>query len=82
MLFAQDTKSIRGQIVDKDSKYPIIGANIVLIGSNPFIGAASDENGYFSLNGVPLGRASIKISYIGYNDVTLSEILVMAGKEN
>jgi len=82
MTHGQDTKNIRGQVVDKDSKFPIIGANVILLGSDPPIGAKTDENGYFSLLNVPLGRVSIKISYIGYKDAFANDILVIAGKES
>ncbi len=78
---AQDVKNIRGQVVDKDSKYPIIGSNVMIINSDPMIGAKTDENGYFTLVGVPLGRVSIRISYMGYKDAFANDILVIAGKE-
>ena len=76
-----DYQNIRGQIVDKDSKYPIIGATVMVIGSNPIIGTQTDENGYFTLPKVPLGRVSIKISYIGYKDAYANDVLVISGKE-
>jgi hypothetical protein len=79
---AQDLKNIRGQIVDKDSKYPIIGANVMVVNSDPPIGAKTDDNGYFTLENVPLGRASIRISFIGYKDAYANDILIIAGKEN
>lgn len=79
---AQDVKNIRGQVVDRDSKFPIAGANVLLIGSDPPVGVQADTNGYFTLPNVPLGRASIRISYIGYKDAYANDILVIAGKEN
>jgi hypothetical protein len=79
---AQDVKNIRGQVVDRDSKFPIAGANVLLVGSNPPVGVQADTNGYFTLPNVPLGRASIRISYIGYKDAYANDILVIAGKEN
>jgi hypothetical protein len=82
LSYAQDLKNIRGQIVDKDSKFPIIGANILVVNSDPVIGTKTDENGYFTLPGVPLGRVSIRISYVGYKDAYANDILVIAGKEN
>jgi hypothetical protein len=79
---AQDTKDIRGQVVDKDSKYPIIGANITVVNSDPLIGAKTDVNGYFILPNVPLGRVTIRASYIGYKDAYANDILVIVGREN
>lgn len=81
LSYGQDFKNIRGTVVDKDSKYPIIGASVVLLNSNPFNGTTTDLNGNFVLPSVPLGRASIKISYIGYKDAYANDILIIAGKE-
>lgn len=79
-IFAQDKNMIKGQVTDKDSHYPIIGASVVIIGSNPIIGTLTDENGYYQLQ-VPLGRVSIKVSYIGYQDAGANDVLVVAGKQ-
>ena len=35
-------------------------------------------NGFFKLD-VPLGRVSLRISYMGYKDETLNNLLVIAG---
>lgn len=78
---AQDTKNIRGQVIDKDSKHPIMGATVMVLGSTPIIASSTDENGYFTLKNVPLGRVSIKVSMIGYDDAFASDVLVIAGKE-
>ena len=43
----EKTQSIRGQVIDVDSKYPVIGANIVVIDSDPIIGASTDAQGFF-----------------------------------
>ncbi len=81
MLHAQQqTKTIRGQVIDRDSKYPLTGARVVVIDTGTITGTVTDENGYFKLD-VPLGRVSIRISYIGYKDETLNNLQVIAGKE-
>jgi hypothetical protein len=80
-LVAQTTQSIRGSVVDIDSKTPLPGANIIVTTSDPVIGGAADVNGYFTLRNVPIGRHTLKISYIGYETKTLSNIEVTSGKE-
>lgn len=80
LLQAQDTKTIRGQVVDKDSKYPLIGARVVVIDTGTVNGTVTDENGYFKLE-VPLGRVSLRASYVGYNDQSVSNLQVISGKE-
>ncbi|MEI6312986.1 MAG: TonB-dependent receptor [Bacteroidota bacterium] len=78
---AQDTKNVRGQVIDKDSKFPIMGATITLVNSNPIIAVSTDMNGYFTLMNVPLGRVSIKATMIGYKESVASDVLIIAGKE-
>lgn len=78
---AQSTQTIRGVVTDVDSKTPIIGANVVLIGSDPIKGAVTDVNGSFVIPGVTLGYHSIKVSSIGYEEVASTNLLVVAGKQ-
>ena len=80
--FAQNyTQTVRGKIIDTDTKTTLPGANIVIIGSNPIIGTSSDMDGNFKINNVPVGRHSFMISFMGYEEVFLSEILVGSGRE-
>lgn len=72
---------IKGTIVDKQSQSPIPGANIIIVGTNPIKSASSDFDGHFRLTDVPLGRYDLKISYIGYKEIVLPNIVVTAGKE-
>ncbi|MDD5572109.1 MAG: TonB-dependent receptor, partial [Bacteroidales bacterium] len=59
----------------------LFGANIIIPGTNPLIGAITDIDGKFRLEKIPVGRVNLKISYLGYNDVILSNISVNSGKE-
>jgi len=60
--------NITGQIIDAGNGRPIAGANITVDDSD--LGAASDDEGSFSVENVPTG-SSITASVIGYEDVTL-----------
>ncbi|WP_018614761.1 TonB-dependent receptor [Segetibacter koreensis] len=73
-------QTLKGQIVDEISKSPIQGATITLI-SNSSVTAISEKNGFFSLTKVPVGRQSIVISFVGYENQVINEILVTSGKE-
>ena len=68
-------------MVDKITRSPLPGANIIVLGSEPLIGSVSDINGNYSLPAVPIGRVSIRISFIGYEDVLLSDLELNSGKE-
>ena len=80
-LSQEITQQIRGKIFDSESHVGLPGANISVIGSDPFIGTTSDLEGNFVLNEVPVGRISIQISYIGYENYFVSDMLVSSGKE-
>lgn len=72
-LFAQEEvqkQTITGQVVDLDSEIPLIGATVKVVGSDPLIGGITDLDGYFRLEGVPVGRQTIEISYLGYKTST------------
>jgi len=75
------TQTVRGTVIDKQSQFPLLGAAIILVGSDPLIGVTTDVDGKFELNKVPVGRVTIQVSFIGYNESMLSNIAVNAGKE-
>ncbi len=78
-LLSQQT--IRGVITDKDSKETIAFANIIVENSNPILETTSDENGNFILDNVPIGKQTFIVLFSGYENFTLSNINVTAGKE-
>ncbi len=81
-LFSQGlTQTIRGKITDQDSKSEIIGASIVIIGSDPIKGASTDINGEFKIDDVPIGRVDLKITSVGYEEGFVSNLIVGTGKE-
>ena len=74
-------QTLHGTVTDKITKYPLPGANIIIMGSNPLIGTASDTSGKFRIENVPAGKINIKISYLGYSDVIFSNLEINAGKD-
>ena len=79
-LFSQ-SQTIRGTILDKQAETPLIGATIQVLNVEPGIGATSDIEGVFTLKAVPVGRQTLRISYLGYETQTIPNVLVNAGKE-
>lgn len=75
------TQTIKGQITDEQSGAPIIGATVVVIGTDPPMGGITDIDGLYKIENVPIGRQSLGISYLGYESVTIPNVLVGAGKE-
>jgi len=75
------TQTIKGKVVDIDLQTPLPFATVMILGSDPVIGATTNIDGFFRLEGVPLGRYDIQISYIGYEPSIITELEVGSGKE-
>ncbi|MBI1286273.1 MAG: TonB-dependent receptor [Flavobacteriales bacterium] len=75
------TQTIRGVVTDQESKMPIIGAAVVVLGSDPIIGTTTDIDGKFHLPKMKVGRIDLQISYLGYEPRTLSGVQLVSGKE-
>ena len=75
------TQTIRGSVIDKISKTSLPGATVVILNSDPLIGSTTDPDGNFKLSKVPVGSHTLKISFIGYKDITLPNVIVNSGKE-
>jgi hypothetical protein len=81
-VFAQGhTQTVRGTILDGDTRQPLIGATVILVDSDPMIGATTDPDGRFSLINVPVGRIAVKVRMLGYEEQTLANLLVNSAKE-
>ncbi len=75
------TQTIRGRVTDRQTLQPLPGDNIILPGSDPVQGTASDMDGYFEIRNVPIGRIDVKVSFMGYREVYLSGINHISAKE-
>ena len=62
-----NNSSIQGHIIDLQSEDPLIGANIMLNGT--MLGSASDENGKYIIEDVPIGGYTLKAMFIGYENL-------------
>ncbi len=73
VILAQSGKIV-GKITDLETGEELIGANILVEGTN--LGAASDVNGDFIILNVPPGTFTIVSKYIGYREVKTENIRV------
>ncbi|MGI8600810.1 MAG: carboxypeptidase-like regulatory domain-containing protein, partial [Chitinophagaceae bacterium] len=82
-LFSQNIfQTVRGRVSDSEVKTPLPGASIVLLSdTTTFRGTTSDEHGAFRIENVPVGRHSFKVSFVGYKDAILNNIIVTSAKE-
>ena len=72
---------VKGRILDTQSKAPLVGATVVVLGTNPVLGTTTDAAGNFKLINVPLGRQTLGVRYLGYQAQVLPNVIVTAGKE-
>lgn len=77
----QYTQTLKGMVVDKALKTPLTGATITLLSAEPVRGAVADLNGAFSFPQTPVGKHRLRINYLGYQEMTLSNITLNSGKE-
>ena len=84
VAFAQVTMS--GKVSDQATKSAIPFANVVLHQADDttkvFAGTMSDEEGQFSLEGLPVGRYRVTISSMGYEPLQLLMRLVIPSSGN
>lgn len=74
ILWSGTTGKIAGTITDKTSSEPLIGVNIIVVGTS--MGAATDINGEYTILFIPPGVYSVQISSLGYGKVTIKDIRV------
>ncbi|MEM9052296.1 MAG: TonB-dependent receptor [Bacteroidota bacterium] len=75
-----NTQKIKGKVIDQMTGEPLIGATVVIEGSEPLIGTVTDVEGNYTLENVKLGRNVVVVSFIGYKQIRIPEILVTAAK--
>lgn len=78
--FAQNnTQNIRGIVTDKLSQAPLTGASVQI--SSLQKGTTTDSLGKYSITNIPPDRYDISISYSGYKNITIPNVVVTSGKE-
>lgn len=80
-LYGQQGQTVRGVVVEKTIGSPIPYASIVLLGQKISLGINTDSLGSFSMQNIPVGRYNIEVKCIGYEPVTLRELVVGSSKE-
>lgn len=72
---------LHGSVLDANLKKPIVGATVAIVSSNTPLGAITDRKGQFKISSIPVGRHTLKVSYIGYETKTIPNITIISGKE-
>lgn len=74
-------QTIRGKVFDIDSEMPLIGVNILGINNTDTLFCTSDIDGRFKLPPVSIGRINIAVTYLGYEDKIIPNVVVNSAKE-
>jgi hypothetical protein len=77
----EPTQTIKGTITDKQAQSNLPGVSIIVLGSSPLKGTTTDADGKFKLTEMKPGRYDLRISFMGYKEIVLPNILVNTGKE-
>jgi hypothetical protein len=75
------TQTIRGSVLDKVVQSSLPGAVVQVTDVDPVIAVMADSNGNYALRKVPVGRHTIKISFMGYKEIQIPNVTVNSGKE-
>ena len=75
------TSTLRGEVIDKDSRAKIIAATIAITSVNPMLAAYSNDKGEFAIVNIPVGRHQIRVTCLGYSMVEMNNIIITTGKE-
>ncbi len=82
LVYAQQpTQNIKGVVVDRQSEFPLFGAEVVTRVQGQNYWAVTDENGKYYIENVPVGKINIKAFYNGFTPQSHTQISLDVGKE-
>ncbi|MDP8205826.1 MAG: M20/M25/M40 family metallo-hydrolase [Candidatus Electryonea clarkiae] len=70
--------TIQGTLVDAETGFSVIGANVILQGTK--VGAATDLQGNFLINNISPGIYSISITTLDFRQKIIHDIMISAGE--
>ena len=78
LMYSQTTGKIAGTITDFETGEPMIGANVILEGTQT--GAASGVDGSFYIINVPPGTYTVKVRMVGYGTIVFTDVIVSVNR--
>jgi len=76
--FSQSVSQIAGRVYDRQSRRPLVGANVFFVATQH--GAATDSTGYFEIAGISAGQYRLRTTMIGYEAFEMSSLKISAGE--
>lgn len=65
---------IKGQVLDSETKEPLLGVSVEL--TNIHKEAATDKNGFFTFQNIPVGNYTVVFSYPGFEKLSMTDVIV------
>jgi hypothetical protein len=81
VLHAQETQptgTLVGRVFDKTTNEPLMGSNILIVGTR--LGATTDTDGNFRIERVPIGVYALRVSAVGYTPFIITDVVVTVAK--
>ncbi|MEK6571768.1 MAG: carboxypeptidase-like regulatory domain-containing protein, partial [Bacteroidota bacterium] len=73
-VLAGNTGKLAGRVIDSATKEPLIGANVVVVGTT--LGASADLDGKYAILNVPPGIHTLRASAVGYGPREVQNVRV------
>ena len=80
-LAQEYTQEVRGQVTELHTGFPLPGATVLMTTYPGFVGTSADPEGRFVIQGVPVGRHNLLVSFVGFRPYEINGMLVSSGKE-
>jgi len=74
IVYSGTTGKITGRVVDSETGKPLVGVNVIIVGT--YIGAATDDDGNYVILNIPPGKYSVRASMIGYTPQQVDNVVV------
>ena len=74
----EPTGRIGGRVVDGSTQSPVIGASVLIAGTER--GSATDDDGKFTIKNIPVGSYVVAIRAVGYEPLSKTDIIVRPGR--
>ncbi len=81
VVSAQRYQRVRGTVTDKETHAPLAGVTVVVTDVAPPRGTATDANGEYVIDSIPVGKHVLTASYVGYETRSMGGILVTSARE-
>ena len=76
IVYGQAFGSISGIVIDEKIKSPLIGTNVIVLGTS--YGASTDASGNYFIPNIPVGTYRMRFDYIGYESQLKTDIVIIS----